>query len=62
MSDYRFYDLLRAELSEQILEESAQIASGIVGDWADFKSRVGHINGLRSSLVVAEEVFRKLTE
>ena len=62
MSDYVFYDRLRALLSEQIVEESEQIVSGIVGNWDDFKSRVGHINGMRTALVRAEEVFKRLTE
>jgi hypothetical protein len=54
--------MLRAEISEQIIEKSADLAEGRAADFADYKARVGVLDGMRQSLVIAAEVFKKLTE
>ena len=61
MSDYRFYDMLRADIAAEIDERSHSVALGLATDYADYKHRVGVIDGMRESLVRAEEIFKKLT-
>ena len=61
MSDYRFYDMLRAQLNEEITAKAGDVAIGIATDYADYKLRCGRIEGLREALACAEDVFKKIT-
>lgn len=44
---------------KRIAELSAQVAAGTAQDWADYRRRVGEIQGLTEALTILQEVEKE---
>ena len=46
---------LKAKLEQRFAELSGHLAAGNAEDWADYKERVGRIQGLRDAISMCED-------
>lgn len=53
--DLRLYQAIEKEFGEMLERQAAEMVTGKVTDWADYKYRAGYMKALRDALVVARE-------
>ncbi len=61
MTNYEFYDRLRAMLAERIVQEGDNLARGLAVDFPDYRRRCGCIAGMQDALADAKEIHDQLT-
>lgn len=60
--DVRLLERARKEIGETIENRSQQIASGIAGDYADYRFRCGQLIGLNDSLNILDGIVKSMGE
>jgi hypothetical protein len=53
---------LRDALQLRIRELGEQITGGYASDWADYRRRVGHLNGLRDAMAICAQLEKEFGE
>ncbi len=58
--DTRFHQLLKRRIEEEAATRAQYIATGAAPDYANYRERVGFVNGLSYVLELCEDIEAKL--